>query len=57
MTPATERGTVDARGSSEKQEEAINVQRQKDRLVAAARDREYALTVMVTERASGLEKK
>ena len=52
-----ERCGVYARVSSEKQAEAGNLQRQKDRLVAAAADRGYEGTAAVAERASDLNEK
>ena len=52
-----ERCGVYARVSSEKQVEAGNLQRQKDRLVAAAADRGYEVTAAVAERACGLNEK
>ena len=52
-----DRCAVYARVSSEKQAEAGNLQRQKDRLVVAARERGYEVAAVVAERASGLNEK
>ena len=52
-----ERCAVYARVSSEKQAEAGNLERQKDRLVAAATAKGYGVAATVAERASGLNEK
>ena len=51
------RCVVYARVSSGKQAEAGNLDRQRERLVAAAAERRYKLVATVTERASGLNEK
>jgi excisionase family DNA binding protein len=54
---AIPRCAVYARVSSGKQVDAGNLDRQRDRLVAAAAERRYTLVATVTERASGLKEK
>ncbi len=54
---AVPRCVVYARVSSGKQAEAGNLDRQRERLVAAAAERGYKLEATVTERASGLNEK
>jgi excisionase family DNA binding protein len=54
---AVPRCVVYARVSSGKQAEAGNLDRQRERLVAAAAERRYKLVATVTERASGLNEK
>ena len=56
-TGATERCAVYARVSSEKQAEAGNLERQRERLVAAATAKGYGVAAVVAERASGLNEK
>ena len=52
-----QRCAVYARVSSNKQAEAGNLERQKERLLAAAADKGYELVVTVSEQASGLNEK
>lgn len=54
---AVPRCAIYARVSSGKQVEAGNLDRQRERLVAAAADRRYRLVATITERASGLNEK
>ena len=56
-TTGAERCAVYARVSSEKQAEAGNLERQKERLVAAAAAKGYGVAAVVGERASGLNEK
>jgi putative resolvase len=56
-TGAADRCAVYARVSSEKQAEAGNLDRQRERLLAAATARGYEVAAVVTERASGLNEK
>ena len=52
-----ERCAVYARACSEKQAEAGNLERQRERLVTAATDKGYGVAAVVAERASGLNEK
>ena len=52
-----DRCAIYARVSSSKQAEAGNLERQKDRLVAAATELGYEVTALVAEQASGLNEK
>ncbi len=54
---AAPRCAVYARVSSEKQAEAGNLDRQRERLLAAAKERGYKVVTVVAERASGLNEK
>ena len=54
---AAPRCAVYARVSSEKQAEAGNLDRQRERLLAAARERGYKVAAVIAERASGLNER
>ena len=56
-TGAAERCAIDARVSSEKQAGAVNLERQKERLVSAVTAKRYEVVCVVAEQASGLNEK